>query len=469
MRKIAYITGNYSSGKWFRPVWPDFSALKAAGYWGVYITVADAGHDNPFFPELYDAARAVDLAVGLCLTIRDGGLSYGKQMIDLANKQGGRKLGLPPAVILDGSAGSGSHQLRGDFMLYFEQALLAKFPVVVIGLNRSSKRFLLAADPAFPQDDLVAVANVLKRAWLWYFCPTIDAPTNIAPWDKPKIWGKGEQDNQLEFDTPPVVVPPVVVPPSLTRTLLCDVSSYQDAKETAYKPDLSRMKDVGIQGVILRCSENKYMDSVFEHYWQECQEHKIPAMVYGFLDYWQPDPAGQGTFLANWFKTRNIKGVRAFLDFERPNEKFPPLPPREQCIDQMRKWLAAVDEGMGTESGIYMNLSTIQYLSPLPVDILKRPFWLAWPPYVPAGRNATEYTREMSPAAVPFTNLKVWQFSWTGAGIPAGFESIGIDIDWFLGGLDELNAFVGTPQMPVPEPSDSEKLKRLWDAHPELH
>lgn len=184
-------------------------------------------------------------------------------------------------------------------------------------------------------------------------------------------------------------------------------------------------------------------------------------MVYGFLDYWQPDPAGQGKFLADWFKNRNIKGVRAFLDFERPNQNFPPLPPRDQCIDQMRKWMAAVDEGLGTESGLYLNRSTIQYLSPLPADILKRSFWLAWPPSIPSGMDAINYTRNMTLPVLPFPNLKVWQFSWTGPGNAAGMESLGIDIDWFMGSLDELYAFTGTVKPVLHVLTDAEVIAQL--------
>ena len=37
----------------------------------------------------------------------------------------------------------------------------------------------------------------------------------------------------------------------MERTLICDISSYQDANSTTYRPDLNKMKDAGIQGVIL--------------------------------------------------------------------------------------------------------------------------------------------------------------------------------------------------------------------------
>jgi GH25 family lysozyme M1 (1,4-beta-N-acetylmuramidase) len=237
----------------------------------------------------------------------------------------------------------------------------------------------------------------------------------------------------------------------MPRTLIADISRYQDAASTPYKPELNKMKDAGIFGAIIKCSENLFFDSSFEYYWQECETHNIPRMIYSFLDYWggSADSVNQGKFLADWFKSRNIKNVRAWLDFERPNANFPELPPRKNCLDMIGNWLNSVDDGLETESGIYLNLSTIEYLSPIPDWLAKRPFWLAWPPSIPSGKDAIQYTQNMNPPSTVFNNLKVWQFNWTGPGLQAGFESKGLDIDWWMGDIDDLNSFSG---LVVPPP-----------------
>lgn len=246
----------------------------------------------------------------------------------------------------------------------------------------------------------------------------------------------------------------------MERTLMCDISFYQDAESTEYKPDLGRMKDAGILGVSLRCSENLYRDRMFEYFWGECITHVIPRTVFGFLDYWEGNADKQGKFLADWFKDK--PPTRGWLDFERPNGQYPALPSRVECLNQMQNWLGAVDEGMGTESGVYLNLSTIAYLYPIPEDILRRPFWLAWPPIVPAGMSAIEYTRNMTPPAVPFHNMKVWQFTWSGPGEKAGMESKGLDTDWWLGNLSELNVFCGMSAPVVIPPSPyADELKAI--------
>ena len=227
----------------------------------------------------------------------------------------------------------------------------------------------------------------------------------------------------------------------MSRTLLCDISAYQDAPATSVKPELDQMKKIGIQGVIIRCSQNLYLDKLFEYYYNECQIHNIPFMTYGFLQYWSgsADPASQGKFIADWFKDK--KKVRAWCDYERPNMNYPALPPRIQALDQIHQWMDAVDAGMAIESGLYTNLSTIAYLSPIPDWLINRPFWLAWPPAVPSGMDVVQYTKNMTPPVVPFPNLKTWQFTWTLPGIQAGMESGGLDGDWFMGTLEELILF----------------------------
>jgi GH25 family lysozyme M1 (1,4-beta-N-acetylmuramidase) len=239
------------------------------------------------------------------------------------------------------------------------------------------------------------------------------------------------------------------------RTLVSDISWYQDIPSTPAKPELGQMKSAGIMGVILRCSEATYRDKLFEYYWGECEIHDIAPSVYGFLDYWpgSPPAAVQGKFLADWFKGK--KKVRAFCDFEQPNGSYPAKPPRAECLNQIQDWMGAVDTEMGIESGLYTNLSTIAYLSPIPEWLINRPFWLAWPPAIPNGMDVVQYTRNMIPPVIPFTNRKLWQFSWNGPGSQAGMESKSLDIDWFFGSVEDWYAFCygKTPVTPPIDPT----------------
>jgi GH25 family lysozyme M1 (1,4-beta-N-acetylmuramidase) len=244
---------------------------------------------------------------------------------------------------------------------------------------------------------------------------------------------------------------------STERTLICDISFYQDAASTAVKPELGKMKSAGIEGVILRASQGIVRDRLFEYYWGDCDAHSIPRMVYGFLEYWNgsPEAGNQGKFMADWFVGK--QRTRGWLDFERPNANYPALPPRQNCLDMIQNWMTKVDAGLGTESGLYTNLSTIEYLSPIPSWLINRPFWLSWPPTVPSGKTAIEYTATLAPPKIAFTNMKVWQFAWNGPGLAAGMESLGLDIDWFMGSLDDFKAFCGAGTVPV-QPTIKQQL-----------
>lgn len=252
----------------------------------------------------------------------------------------------------------------------------------------------------------------------------------------------------------------------MTRTLFCDASFYQDALSTPYKPDFALLKTAGIQGIIMRHSQNGVLDRMFEWYWNESTIHVIPRMTYGLLQYWpgSMDSGKQGKFVGDWFGDK--PKTRTWCDFERPRADYPALPSRQNCLDMIQNWMTQADIGTRMESGLYTNLDTIKYLSPIPSWLLQRPFWLSWPVAAPAGVSVIEFTRNMIPATVPFPRRVLWQFTWVGPGEQAGFESKGLDGDWFEGDLAEALTFCGEPipapvPVPVPSPTNNAKIKSL--------
>jgi GH25 family lysozyme M1 (1,4-beta-N-acetylmuramidase) len=74
----------------------------------------------------------------------------------------------------------------------------------------------------------------------------------------------------------------------------------------------------------------------------------------------------------------------------------------------------------------------------------------------------------LTTAVAPWGKWTFWQYSSTGDGLAYGMESRGLDMDWFNGMEDELRVFANVGA-PVPYVTDAEKLKRLWEAHKELH
>jgi len=249
------------------------------------------------------------------------------------------------------------------------------------------------------------------------------------------------------------------------RQFGCDISFYQDNPYTTPKPDLSKMKGVGLKFVVLRHSQNLTRDPLFEYYWKECDDHNIWRMTYGFLQYWagSADAGLQGKFLADWFQGK--PKTRGWCDFEQPNANYPALPPRQNCLDMIHNWMDQVDAGMEIESGLYTNLNTLAYLKPIPEWLAKRPFWLAWPVTIPANTDRIEYTRTFTAfPQMEMQNLLMWQALWNGPGIQAGMESLGLDCDYFMGGMLTLALSCGIHTIPTPTPTKNQRLAILFES-----
>jgi len=73
----------------------------------------------------------------------------------------------------------------------------------------------------------------------------------------------------------------------------------------------------------------------------------------------------------------------------------------------------------------------------------------------------------MNANKIPGT-LKMWQFSGDYLILPGTVRDI--DVNIFYGDTTELATYFGQFVQPITAVySESEKLKRLWEAHPELH
>lgn len=121
------------------------------------------------------------------------------------------------------------------------------------------------------------------------------------------------------------------------------------------------------------------------------------------------------------------------------------------CLDM-------IEVKTGRKPIIYTSKNFWQYTGN-PVWSKDYPLWVA--------HYSTAITAPLLP--VGWDHWTFWQYSEAGKidGIPYD----GVDLNRFNGSYLDLLAFCKIETIPpvVTEPTDSEKLKRLWDAHPELH
>ena len=82
------------------------------------------------------------------------------------------------------------------------------------------------------------------------------------------------------------------------------------------------------------------------------------------------------------------------------------------------------------------------------------------------------YTPEKNPPPLlprGVTNWLIHQTCEKGNGAEYGVASHYVDLDRWNGSSDDILAYFGLTDVPVPEPPLERKVYALWDAHPELH
>ena len=83
-----------------------------------------------------------------------------------------------------------------------------------------------------------------------------------------------------------------------------------------------------------------------------------------------------------------------------------------------------------------------------------------------------QFTPEKSPPPALPKGVKKWLIHQTcekGNGAEYGVASHYVDLDRWNGSSDDILAYFGLTDVPVPEPPLERKVELLWEAHPELH
>lgn len=124
---------------------------------------------------------------------------------------------------------------------------------------------------------------------------------------------------------------------------------------------------------------------------------------------------------------------------------------------------------------IYTRASFVRtYAEPMQDWLADWPLWLAHYPY-PRGRVNLGWEKLMQDhlpkidgPSLPegATEWHFWQFSGDRFVLPGADTPL--DLNFFNGSEDQLRAWCGVEPAPVIEIPDGEKLRLLWDAHPEL-
>jgi GH25 family lysozyme M1 (1,4-beta-N-acetylmuramidase) len=257
-----------------------------------------------------------------------------------------------------------------------------------------------------------------------------------------------------------VEVPPVTNP---AYTPGMDVSFWQGTGN-----DFQQAYDEGLRFVIIRAGQNRKIDDAFVTNHAKA-EGVMPRAAYWFYD-WRSS-GGTPEQQAQAFKAvldLHPCELPPVIDFEDPYEDWTTeaFPSSAEFYSILQRFKQAMG---GMRMVLYTNQATLAKVRPYPDWLTSE--WLLWIAQWPLvnGRQCSDWTQ--IPAGYTVTTYgwtpTYWQYSAKTDGQRFGVGSLDLDGDVFIGDENKLRELCNPNASP--ELTDAEKLRRLWEAHPELH
>jgi len=234
----------------------------------------------------------------------------------------------------------------------------------------------------------------------------------------------------------------------MDRAKACDMSMYN---RVISWPALSKAVDM----VLLKSSQNNYIDSTFRDKWANAQANNIRTGVWHFY-HPNVDYGIQSKTFLDIYNTLNPKPKAIALDCEDISYKtsegtwarVDPNSKQEYTLWVMN-WLTVVERSTGVVPGIYTRKS----------------FWDNWvcrsgEKFVYSGKEFTapDWSRYwlwvanyyVTNPAIPL-DWKTWKFWQWGTYQTDGIQTP-VDADWYNGTVQDMDAWLGTPPKPPVTP-----------------
>jgi len=245
--------------------------------------------------------------------------------------------------------------------------------------------------------------------------------------------------------------------------------------------DWKTLRTVGVSFAIIKASQGVTIsDGLLHAHFSGARQAGLVTGVFHWVDPTLPPTAQVDHFLKT---CQGLDFDFAALDVEQHwqswqewarNQIVQRVPP-ERISRAAHEAAVAVRAATDKPVVIYTRPSFVQeYAQPMLAWLPEWPLWLAYYPY-PAGKVWTNWEnlvnkhlpRIPGPKLPPgCSNWRFWQFSGDKFVLPGAVSPL--DLNYFNGDEAELRAWVGQKGSARVEISDSEKLTRLWQAHPEL-
>lgn len=226
------------------------------------------------------------------------------------------------------------------------------------------------------------------------------------------------------------------------QTNIIDISYWQDPALIDYDLLASR-----IDGAILRIAYSAYIDTRFAAHYKNLRDRGVPLGAYHYV-------------VGNVKYSNQVKAVKDILaDYPLQLDHYADIEDTRAGTALTKavvnNYLTYADDAFGVLNGIYTSMYAWRQIMQDDKNHGHRKLWVA------------HYTTAASPLMpAGWSKWYLWQF--TDRARFDAYKQGGLDCSRFNGTEQEWYAQFHTQPTPI-EPSDTEKLARLWQAHPELH
>ena len=224
----------------------------------------------------------------------------------------------------------------------------------------------------------------------------------------------------------------------MSYTLGIDVSRWQDNNSTAQQMDFTKSVAMGAKFVFIKSSQALWTDEDILYNWKSAKNAGLLRGAYHFLD-WIADPLKQAQYA--WSIIQSDPGeLPPVIDFEYWN------PPPPKAYDLLWQYVVEMERLSGRKPIIYTGAffwdahgSDAQVWNDYPL-------WLA-------SYSTQEYMEYNLDRLTPWDKWTFWQWTDKGDGLAFGAESLGLDMNYFNGSLNDLKVFAGIENIPIPVPA----------------
>lgn len=243
-----------------------------------------------------------------------------------------------------------------------------------------------------------------------------------------------------------------------------DVSKYQDDYDTPYKPTVKEIIEAGFIGIVVRVGYGLIIDRMFKWFWSLAKELGLIRFPYWYLDYYSNKSTGLSD--EDWGAEQA----------EQCYEALKPDPGDSSVIVDCEEFSGAwritylnrgsynrILKGFADRWKTLTGRDIWMYCSPgfmwvFDSWVKQLDLWMAWYNRTVTKEQVIKKARDNGWVG----RILMWQYSSDGDvnddgdpdGLELGFETDALDLNGWLGTMEELSAFCGNAIPPTPPPTE---------------